>query len=55
MRGLNFPSRLVEGVLLLEFTYHREPVHVGRLREAYPPDEVLLHRADQNFTIDLHS
>lgn len=25
MRGLNLRSRLVDGVLLLEFTYHREP------------------------------
>lgn len=30
-------------------------VHVGRLREANPPDEVLLHWAEQSSSIGLHS
>lgn len=54
MRGLNLRSRFIEGVLLLEFTYHREP-GPRRLREANRPDGVLLHRAETNFALDLHS
>lgn len=54
MRGLNLRSRLVDGVLLLlEFTYHLEPVQGGRLWEAHHRDGVAVHRVEQMGPDDL--